>query len=1735
MDHVDLILRLKDLFRDTCEKQVISRLIQLPLIVEYLNDPDNFQLIVDKFGKDCHRWNLFNICIASNGFNQKSSSTIGPQIHDDAEIERIEKSLSPQSIRAINSIEEIYSFANKINALRTNLQWSQIFEKIGLGIFSFKDPKKILETIFEVSFELTDDKNYFVESLIESEAGKNGQKMLSRLVLNNHSIRDFVFHAFETQSIDPKSTEFVSLMKELRFLGDQEIHKNLAEVYLKNNPFHGNSQLNETRYEIADILSYLQYLKNYSVLFQIIGNIEELDKASSTIKNILADLGQGLGFTAHFEEVENQDHKEFRKNNSDKDYSREYRRIKEIANMDSESAKALALEFSSDLLKEPDILNSIFDKDHGFLIEPQTLIQFLIDYRLFPQARSVLNKFLLQWPNNSQLLRIAANLTHDKGDHKYAAEKFALLDINDELTREEKIKFALSLEYSEAWENAYEIRKTINISTVEDFRDILICALHAGKFNDLKTLISENGRLIKSSKISSLIMKVAEEDKEQIILDMKNLGESDYSNEKYHYYFCLISDYLEKIGEIDFSIGILENCIRYSKFSLSIINRLFSVYQKRGEREKYRSILSSIKNPSHNNQKEIEIFIDLLVQSGEIERANKLLLEIENNWELSPQKTNLEAKILIEKGKFSEAEKILSPFVQDLNNDFNIQLNYCLAVLKCSLENFPFGINKENQEQVNELRKIIRFDTEEKSLLKELLNAELAPGSRFEKYQHFLNIYLSSSDPDVWRIYAGLGKIYFDLNQFDSAIINLKRAHQIQPNNQFLFWLLVQSYANLRLWNEIENLLNLDMAQDCPSILTNIKEFGILSENSEWPHFLENQIQRRPEEIVYKVFLAQYFAGKSKSTEAVEIMKGFFEKLEVESDLYLICIQIFVDSNETQLAERLIEIFLVNKKSPRESDYLACAFLFEQLGRPEKALAMMNRTDAQDFALITYKSKLMNDLGKVEQFQKLMNSIIEKDDQLTNSLNDMKVKIPDFVKQIQENPSIVYSMAAFSTLKEKGIDNAISILERGLKKNQHDQAILLNLLEMLNLTGKSEKIEGLLEKLNGYPLINQSSSLLCLLGEIALARGEEIKGAQYLSAALKLAPEDLRIKTLQARIVAINGNAKDAKQILDEIISVIDKTNQEKIVQATENYIYGSRYWLAKAVLDLKENKKALEICQQEILRFGYLPPLVNLFLSAYAAELENEFILHEIKANSYFDETKDEFQKIFTQIIENRATSHSESNFQNEMINKCRIFLENDLNALAEGEKLNSDPDHINSKTYAIFKLKGLEAAEIAFNSFTTDENNELFLAVLEKDLSPEKSLIHLQRSMRTSSPDAIRNALLAAIERNLGNFSEAYAAICLALETCPNEYEWQVMAGDLCQLNGDLHASIGHYQQAQSINLTKSIHKQIDSLYLTLGTPEAIPILEMQLSQNPNFDQTIQLGKIYIKTGNYRKAVKVFESAINNFPQKADSYYWLSEIALNLENPGKALGNIEYAILRDGLNSLYLCKKAEIIYKIKGFPQAISYLDEELEKKENNDFLLLKYKVKLITEHDGEKEALKVLNLAISQTEIPQLMLEKANLELRLGKLNESELIAEKLLEINEVKAEALALLGAISKTKGEFDRAIDFYVKSIEADPFSVEKFVQLAEIYHDRKEFKNATKTLEDGMRSNPGNFELLYRTGLYFYQQGGYNEAGKFIREAIKIKPDHRESKELLGLLDNVLAVRNYSFADQITE
>ncbi len=1173
------------------------------------------------------------------------------------------------------------------------------------------------------------------------------------------------------------------------------------------------------------------------------------------------------------------------------------------------------------------------------MLKPEQLAQVFIGLDLATQASAILNKLLLLWSQSVPLLRIGANLAHDKGSHADAARLFSDLYFLEALTREEKIKLATSLEYLDRWEDAHEIRASINITNKTDLRDAFISAYHAGNHTVLENLVAENHQWIGSQSLYSLVIGIAKNGNNQVIDIDDHLTEIKKLNPEDQKCILLVSDFFQKTGEFEKALRILDDLEELTSNSCSIANRRFDIHEAMGEREKGRLILADEIDINNSDQKSTEVYLGNLINIGGFKKASFLLVESLKKWELSPFLRKLSAKMLIEERKFLQAEKLLNPLLNTEVNDADCVFNYCLTLLKCRIADFPIGI-QENKSIPDEIKTLLDFKYQNEDVLLDLLDAELDSEKRLEKYQLLLQQYSNGSNPESWRIYAGLGKTYFDLKQYDSAIVNLKRASITVPNNAMLLWLLVQCYINLRLWNEIDTLFNSELNLDVWANILQLKKKLNQSEKIEWSHFLENQVQKKPDELLIKALLAQSYVEINKKFEAIELVKNIYEKLDVSNEYYLFWAQILADADEPKLAERLVEVFLSNKKLLDQKDYLACSFLYDQLLNPKKALAMVNHLGNLDLPLSVYKTKL---LKENESSSQPLNAFNYENNSETNEgidLSNVIVRIPELIIQLNNDPALAYLAMTLAELKEKNLDQAISTLYRGLVKLPANQEILSNLLNLLTFTGRNEELEKVIKANNDALLEIKSPNLLCVLGEIALSNGEEVTCARYLSDAIKIAPVNPRVRALQARMITRNGNTSDALNIFNQTLYDFQKNENDYAAKndAMISSETGSKLWLADAALEMREYSAALEICRQEINNFGYFLPNSKIFLSALSALLEEEFILHEIKVSTDLNEINDDIKEIYSTIVNNLAKEFQNNREFNESLIKCQLFLGDDPEAFIKAEGFDSKENNINAKIYAIFKNKGQAAAEIAFNSLKANDAQNFFFAVLEKDSNPEKALQHLKKVENQAAPDARSNALLAIIEKNLGNFSDAYAAICLALEEKPDEYEWQIMAGDLSKTVGDLHASLSHYEKAQSLNIKQNLNKDIETLNLSIETEAAIPILEKQLLRNPDQEQRIQLGKIYFKFGNYRKAVDIFETAAQHDSADARPYYWLSEISLRLKNPSKALEKIEKAITLNESDIQMICTKARILKDLFGLDKALTYIDDEIGKKKDD-----------------------------------------------------------------------------------------------------------------------------------------------------------------------------------------------------
>ncbi len=82
--------------------------------------------------------------------------------------------------------------------------------------------------------------------------------------------------------------------------------------------------------------------------------------------------------------------------------------------------------------------------------------------------------------------------------------------------------------------------------------------------------------------------------------------------------------------------------------------------------------------------------------------------------------------------------------------------------------------------------------------------------------------------------------------------------------------------------------------------------------------------------------------------------------------------------------------------------------------------------------------------------------------------------------------------------------------------------------------------------------------------------------------------------------------------------------------------------------------------------------------------------------------------------------------------------------------------------------------------------------MAALELDNEPSRTVEQATALLRGGQADPLTYALLAFGKQNLGQNADAYAALNLALSAWPEEYKWQLQAGELSKSLGDVRASL-------------------------------------------------------------------------------------------------------------------------------------------------------------------------------------------------------------------------------------------------------------------------------------------------------------------------------------------------------
>jgi tetratricopeptide (TPR) repeat protein len=242
---------------------------------------------------------------------------------------------------------------------------------------------------------------------------------------------------------------------------------------------------------------------------------------------------------------------------------------------------------------------------------------------------------------------------------------------------------------------------------------------------------------------------------------------------------------------------------------------------------------------------------------------------------------------------------------------------------------------------------------------------------------------------------------------------------------------------------------------------------------------------------------------------------------------------------------------------------------------------------------------------------------------------------------------------------------------------------------------------------------------------------------------------------------------------------------------------------------------------------------------------------------------------------------------------------------------------------------------------------------------------------------------------------------------------------------------------------------------------------------------------GDIFVKTGEYEKAVEQYQRWVNRRKNDSEPYVALSVPYYKKNNYMKSAEYLKKAFETDKESA----KKAVLFY-------------EKLLEVENYSWSVF---------YTGAEE-----------------FLNEKQFEVAGGLIEEAEDV-----EDSKCRAKSYVLHGRICIMKGEEDKAFDYLNKAHNLDADNVEAYVYLGEVYASQNKIDNAIASLKEAVSKDPDNFFGHKLLGQSYLKQEKYDMAIEMLEKASSIS--NNEPTILYDLAYAYLQKEDYTRTSNIAE
>ena len=370
-------------------------------------------------------------------------------------------------------------------------------------------------------------------------------------------------------------------------------------------------------------------------------------------------------------------------------------------------------------------------------------------------------------------------------------------------------------------------------------------------------------------------------------------------------------------------------------------------------------------------------------------------------------------------------------------------------------------------------------------------------------------------------------------------------------------------------------------------------------------------------------------------------------------------------------------------------------------------------------------------------------------------------------------------------------------------------------------------------------------------------------------------------------------------------------------------------------------------------------------------------------------------------------------------------------------------------------------------------------------------------------------------------GRIEEAVAAFRRAIELDPQSAELRAELAGLYARQDNAIAAVEHVEAALALDPDhEEANRILGTVYAAFAerrlplrqgddpstyVARAIAALEKATRSGTDAGLALVIGRLYLQSGSYEKAIPMLARVIDERPDFVDAAILLATAQEGAGQTGPAIATLEEVLRGNPSSYRAQLRLAEIYEREEQWNQAADAFGKAQALNPRASMLTTRRAVALLSAgRAADAKAIVQRAIASGRPEAnePLLLYLLAESQRVLKELDAAQATAQKLLAANKDDLRALHVLSLILQDKGDVQGAERTLRDLIARDPIDANALNSLGYMLAERGErLEEAVVLLERALKIEPGNPAYLDSLGWAYFQQGRLELADPHLTEA----------------------------------